>query len=70
MSTQRPYAEVLPDGQVAIHSVKVVYIYTPGEILFLAGSCRSLQIVAARRGKMHKRAEATAHREAMQGRIP
>jgi hypothetical protein len=59
----RPYAEVLPDGRLAIRAVKVDYLLTPGEILMLLGSCRSLWISAIRRGKAWRRAEALERRQ-------
>ena len=58
----RPTAELLADGTVAIRAVKAVYVLTPGEIVALLPSCKSLWIVAARRGKLHRRAEATRRR--------
>ena len=58
----RPFAEVLDDGRVAVHAVKATYVLEPGEIVALLPSCRSLWIEALRRGKCHRRAEATAKR--------
>jgi hypothetical protein len=60
----RPFAELLEDGSVAIHAVKVDYILTPGEIVALLASCRSLWAVATRRGKSWRRAKALERREA------
>jgi hypothetical protein len=58
----RPFAELLEDGRLAIHATKALYILTPGEVLALLPSCRSLWVVAARRGKAHRRAEDAARR--------
>jgi hypothetical protein len=60
----RPFAELLPDGSVAIHAVKVDYILTPGEIVALLASFKSLWAVATRRGKAWRRAKAAERREA------
>lgn len=64
MST-RPFAE-LEDERVVIHAVKVDYVLTPGEIVALLLSCRSLWVVAVRRGRAWRRSRALAHREASQ----
>lgn len=69
VSTQRPYAEVLPDGTVAVHAVKVDYVLTPGEIVAVLPCCPSLWRVSIVRGKAHKRAAAVARREAVRGQV-
>jgi hypothetical protein len=60
--TARPFAELLEDGRVAIHATKAVYILTPGEVLALLPCCKSLWLVATRRGKVWKRAETASRR--------
>ncbi len=60
--TARPYARILEDGSVLIACVKATYIIRPSEIVMLLPSCRSLWILAARRGKAHRRAEDAARR--------
>jgi len=59
----RPFAELLADGRVAIHATKVLYIVTPGEVAALLPCCKSLWIVAVKRGRAHQRALAAARRE-------
>jgi hypothetical protein len=59
----RPFAELLEDGRVAIHAVKAVYVLTAGEVVALLPCCKSLWIVAARRGKVWRRAEALERRQ-------
>jgi hypothetical protein len=63
----RPYAELLPTGEVVLYAVKAVFVLTAGEILALLPSCRSLWVVALRRGKLYRRSEDTMRRAANGG---
>ena len=58
----RPFAALLSDGRLAIHAVKATYVLTAGEVLALLPCCKSLWIVAARRGKAWKRGVAAERR--------
>lgn len=55
----RPFAQLLEDGRLAIHATKALYILTPGEVLALLPSCKSLWVVAIERGKTLRRTERT-----------
>ena len=58
----RPHAELLEDGRVAIHATKVLYIVTAGEVLALLPCCKSLWVVALKRGKAYRRGLDAVHR--------
>lgn len=65
----RPFAELLEGGRVVIHAARAVYVLEPGEIVALLPCCRSLWVVAVRRGKLHRRAGATERRAANEGQF-
>jgi hypothetical protein len=65
----RARAEVLESGRVAIHAARAVYVLEPTEIVAILPTCKSLWILAARRGKLHRRAAAAARRSAKEGQF-